>query len=268
MPVKQIFDSRDSAPEWVRPALLEDGNGKFVFEAETTVEVAGLKKALDEERTNKANFEKQLASLKGIDPEEYKRLKAEADKVAADKLKNQGNWEEREKQLKDQLAADLNARETQFKTELDAATQRQQKLQTSLERYLIESQAAAAMTEPGKPKGNPVLLMPHILGKVKVFEENGEFVARVIGTDGKPRIANVKGEPFTIPMLLDEMRSDNVFKAAFEASGAHGTGAPVTSTGASGGAIALTSTQAKDPATYRQAKEAAAKSGSQIVITD
>jgi hypothetical protein len=268
MPVKQIFDSRDAAPEWLRPALLEDGNGKFVFEAETTVEVAGLKKALDDERTSRADFEKKLSALKGVDPEEYKRLKAEADKVAADKLKNQGNWEEREKQLKDQLAADLAARETQFKTELDAATQRQQKLQSSLERYLIESQAAAAMAEPGKPKGNPVLLMPHIQGKVKVFEENGEFVARVVDSAGKPRIANVKGDPFTINMLLDEMRSDAVFKAAFEASGAHGTGAPVGSTGAVGSAITLTSAQAKDPAIYRQAKEAAAKSGSQVVITD
>ena len=47
-----------------------------------------MKKALDEERTNKTNFEKQLASLKGIDPEEYKRLKVEADKAAADRLKN------------------------------------------------------------------------------------------------------------------------------------------------------------------------------------
>ena len=74
-----------------------------------------MKKALDEERANKTNFEKQLASLKGIDPEEYKRLKAEADRVAADKLKNQGNWEEREKQLRDQLAQDLAGREQQCK---------------------------------------------------------------------------------------------------------------------------------------------------------
>jgi hypothetical protein len=221
MPVKQVFEKKEDAPEWLRSSLLEQ-DGKFVFEAELPTETAGLKSALDKERKAKADFEKALKGFEGIDPAKAKELMEQAEKIEADKLKSKGDWETREKQLKEQLAADLSKRETHFQTELKTREDRIGKLQSSLEKSLIEAQATAAIASA---KGSPELLLPHVMRSVKVIEENGEFVARVLDAAGQPRIANVKGDPFTIANLVEEMKANAVFGRAFEASGAGGSGA-------------------------------------------
>jgi chromosome segregation ATPase len=144
MPVKQIFDKKEDAPEWLRGSLLEQ-DGKFVFEAELPTETAGLKSALQKEREAKAAAEKTLKGFEGIDPEEARKLKAEAEKIETEKLKSKGDWETREKQLKEELAADLQKRESHFQTELKTRDDRITKLQTSLEKSLIEAQATTAI---------------------------------------------------------------------------------------------------------------------------
>jgi hypothetical protein len=230
MPVKQVFDKKEDAPEWLRSSLLEQ-DGKFVFEAELPTETAGLKSALQKERDGKTALEKSLKAFEGIDPEEAKRLKAEAEKIEADKLKSKGDWDAREKQLKEQLAADLQKRETHFQTELKSRDDRIVKLQGSLEKSLIEAQATAAIAAA---KGSPELLLPHVMRSVKVVEENGEFVARVLDAQGQPRIANVKGDPFTVANLIEEMKANEVYGRAFDASGAGGSGATKSDGGKSG----------------------------------
>jgi len=235
MPVKQVFDKKEDAPEWLRSSLLEQ-DGKFVFEAELPTETAGLKSALQKEREAKAAFERSLKGFEGIDPEEARKLKTEAEQAAADKLKNKGDWDAREKQLKEQLATDLTKRETHFQTELKSRDDRIVKLQSSLEKSLIEAQATSAIAAA---KGAPELLLPHVMRAVKVVEENGEFVARVLDAQGQPRIANVKGDPFTISNLVEEMKANEVFGRAFEATGAGGSGAHNNNnrTGPAGGKV-------------------------------
>jgi hypothetical protein len=230
MPIKQVFEKKDDAPEWMRDSLLEH-DGQFVFEAELPHEVRGLKAALEGERRAKGDAEKALKTFEGIDAERARKLLADAEKLEADKLKNKGDWETRETQLKEQLAKDLQAREQQFQTELKAREDRINKLQSALEKSLIEAQATVAITNS---KGAPALLLPHVLRQVKVVEENGEFVARVLDAQGQPRIANVKGDPFTIANLVDEMRGNEIFGRAFEASNAGGSGAPPSNKGGNG----------------------------------
>lgn len=234
MPVKQVFEKKEDAPEFLRGSLLEQ-DGKFVFEAELPTETAGLKSALQKERDAKAAAEKALKVFEGVDAEEARRLKAEAEQSATDKLKNKGDWDTREKQLKDQLATDLTKRETHFQTELKSRDERIVKLQSSLEKSLIEAQATSAIAAA---KGTPELLLPHVMRAVKVVEENGEFVARVLDANGQPRIANVKGDPFTIGNLVEEMKANEVFGRAFEATGAGGSGAHNNNrTGPAGGKV-------------------------------
>ncbi|HEY6400417.1 MAG TPA: hypothetical protein VI479_03345, partial [Blastocatellia bacterium] len=192
------------------------------FEAELPTETAGLKSALQKEREAKTALEKSLKGFEGIDPEEAKRLKAEAEKIEADKLKSKGDWDAREKQLKEQLAADLQKRETHFQTELKSRDDRIVKLQTSMEKSLIEAQSTTAIAAA---KGSPELLLPHVMRQVKIVEENGDFVVRVLDAQGQPRIANVKGDPFTIANLIDEMKGNQIYGRAFDASGAGGSGA-------------------------------------------
>jgi hypothetical protein len=224
MPVKQVFDKKEDAPEWLRESLLEQ-DGKFVFEAELPHEVKGLKSALEAERKAKADFEKSLKGFEGIDPEEARRLKTEAEKIESEKLKQKGDWETREKQLKDQLAAELAKRDQHFQSELKTREDRIATLQSALEKSLIEAHATAAIAAA---KGVPELLLPHVMRQVKIVEENGNFVVRVLDAQGQPRIANVKGDPFTITNLVDEMKNNSIYGRAFEASGAGGSGATKT----------------------------------------
>jgi hypothetical protein len=264
MPIKQIFEKREDAPEFLRQSLLEQ-DGKFVFEAETTVETAGLKNALAAERKAKADFEKALKGFEGIDPEEARRLKAEAEQVALDKLKSKGDWETREKQLQERLAADLKKHQDQYAGEIAKRDEEGKRLRQSLERHLIEAEATAAIAAAG---GVPELLLPHVKSAVKVIEENGEFVARVMGADGNPRIADVKGTPFKIANLVEELKGNQVFGRAFAASNAGGSGAPNNTAGGGGGSITLSREQARDPQAYRAAKAAAEKAGTILQIAE
>jgi hypothetical protein len=230
MPVKQVFEKKEDAPEWLRESLLEQ-DGKFVFEAELPHEVKGLKSALEAERKAKADFEKSLKGFEGIDPEEARRLKTEAEKIESEKLKQKGDWETREKQLKDQLAAELAKRDQHFQSELKTREDRIATLQGALEKSLIEAHATAAIAAA---KGVPELLLPHVMRQVKIVEENGNFAVRVLDAQGQPRIANVKGDPFTITNLVDEMKNNSIYGRAFEASGAGGSGATKTEGGKTG----------------------------------
>lgn len=222
MPIEQIFETREDAPEFLRNALLENADGKFVFQAELPHEVNGLKTALAKERQEKKEREAKLKEFDGIDVQAAKEMLQRKQELEAQAAKDKGDWATRERQLQEQLAAQLTGREKQYQSEIETRDQRIQALQQSLDRYLIEAQATAAIVAA---KGTPELLMPHIAQQVRIFEEDGGFVARVVDAQGQPRIADIKGTPFTIRHLVEEMKNDPVYGRAFEASGAGGSGA-------------------------------------------
>lgn len=236
MPIEQIFETREDAPEFLRNALLENADGKFVFQAELPHEVQGLKTALNKERESKKQFEAELKKYDGIDVETAKQALQRKQELDAQAAQAKGDWAAREKQLQEQLASQLTGREKQYQTEIESRDERIKALQQSLDRYLIEAQATAAITAA---KGTPELLMPHIARQVKIVEEDGAFVARVVDSQGQPRIADIKGTPFSIRHLVEEMKNDPVYGRAFEASGAGGSGAS-NATRASGKANTLT----------------------------
>ena len=220
-PIEQVFDSRDDAPEWLRSSLLEQ-DGKFVFQAELAHEVGGLKKALETERKQKADAEKRLKGFEGVDVEQYQRLIAEREEIEARQAQKAGDWATREEQLKKQLQADLSKYKGQYDAEISERDAKLAMMQNALERSLIEAQATSAISEL---KGTPALLLPHVMQRVKIFEEDGDYTVRVLDAQGQPRIADVKGTPFTIKNLIEEMRNDPIFGRAFEASGTGGSGA-------------------------------------------
>lgn len=232
MPIKHVFEKKEDAPEFLRASLLEQ-DGKFVFEAELPAETAGVKNALQKEREAKAALEKSLKGFEGIDPEKARQILADAEKAEADKLKQKGDWEAREKQLRDQLAADLQKREQQFQGELAKSTERNKALEASLYEQLITAQLS---TEIAKHTTSVTPLLLGMAPHLKVFEEEGKFVAKVIDQGGNPRIADVKGSPFTIAALVEEFKAKPEWQALFPASKAGGGGAPAGSSGNSGGA--------------------------------
>ena len=92
----------------------------------------------------------------------------------------------------------------------------------------------------------------------------------MIDENGTPRVTMVAGstDPMGITELVKSMRASESYAKAFSGSGATGSG---TTTGATGGSpgkgFSLTESEARNPATYRAAKEVAEKAGSSLQIT-
>jgi hypothetical protein len=101
-----------------------------------------------------------------------------------------------------------------------------------MEKHLIDS---AALSELAKVSDSPKLLLPHIRGRMKVVEHDGEFHARIVDDSGNIRVGKGQGSsPMTLSELIEEMKSDKEFAPAFRGTGSSGGGA-TKSTGGAGG---------------------------------
>lgn len=94
-------------------------------------------------------------------------------------------------------------------------------MQSSLEKYLINSEATNAIAAE---KGNPALLTRFVRDFTKVQKlENGDYVARVVDADGEIRY-NGKGDPMTVSELVKSMKEDKTYGVMFEAEVVPGGG--------------------------------------------
>lgn len=95
------------------------------------------------------------------------------------------------------------------------------RMDRALRKNMVEREAVAALA---KHKGSEDLLLPHVASRLKLIEEDGEFVVRVVDRDGDVE-SDGRGEPKTVDALVAEMRADAKFSRAFEGSGKGGGGA-------------------------------------------
>lgn len=194
-------------------------DGKAV--AETPEEEAALKalaedhaaglKAKNSELLGKL---KELDPLKGIDPDEYKKLKTQAEKAEEERAMKAGEFENLKKQLIEAHTKEKQALEAKLAT-----------LHKSLEENVLIATATQAIAAE---KGVAALLMPHVRSRTKL-DDNGQAV--VVDESGNIRV-DAQGKPLPITALIAEMKSDvQTFGRAFEPSGASGAG----SQGSNGG---------------------------------
>lgn len=187
-------------------------DGKAV--AETPEEEAALKvlaedhaaglKAKNSELLGKL---KELDPLKGIDPEKYRTLEAQAAKAEEERAIKAGEFDNLKKQLVEAHAKEKQAWEAE-----------KAKLHKSLEENVLVATATQAIAAE---KGVAALLMPHVRSRTKL-DENGQAV--VIDESGNVRVA-ADGKPLPITALIAEMKADvQTFGRAFEPSGASGAG--------------------------------------------
>lgn len=249
MPVKQIFEKKEDVPEFLRDAVTEQ-DGKWVFEAELPNEVKGLKSALDKERERAEKAEKGLKGYEGIDPEEARQQKEAARKAEEEKAKQAGQWENWKAQM-----------QQQFDAEKSALLKQVEALKSSLHQEMVGARATAAIAEA---RGVPALLLPHI--GADVVEEEGKPVVRIV-KDGKVRYGK-SGEPMTIAERIAEMREDEIFGRAFEPVSPGGSGAQNGGKPGSANGFTIKREEAKDPRSYRAAKEQAEKAGQTLQIVD
>lgn len=187
---------------------------------------------------------KELDKLKDIDPDEYRKLKTQAEKAEEERAMKAGEFENLKKQLIEAHQKEKQALEAKLAT-----------LHKSLEENVLIATATQAIAAE---KGVAALLMPHVRSRTKL-DDNGQAV--VIDESGNVRV-DAQGKPLPITALIAEMKADvNTFGRAFEASGASGAGSQGSN---SSGATQKTMTRAQwDAATHVQRSEFS-KAGGQV----
>jgi hypothetical protein len=203
----------------------EQGAGKDDA-AQQTIPLGRFNEVVAKRRAAEAEAQKlrqQIEQLGAIDPDEYRTLKAAQEKAEQERLKKEGDFEA----LKNQL------RETHQKAveQKDAEIAR---YRTALERHLIEATAIAAIAEE---RGSAKLLLPHVVRRARMVEEDGEVRVEIMGANGEPMFT-AEGERATIADVVREMKASDDYAGAFEASGKSGSGASGGSRAGRGGAVA------------------------------
>lgn len=185
-------------------------------------ETEGLKKSQRELLAEAKKAKDALKNYDGVDPEEFKALKAAAEEAERKKAAAEGDFKSLEKQLVEKHTA-----------ELEKAQGRAAKLQTALEQRLVQAQLTAVIA---KHKGDPDLLLPHGTRLTRVRETDDGFEAFVADEKGNPMIADGKGTPMTFDDLVTQVLMVK-YPRAFDGTGSSGGGASKSSGGAGGSRV-------------------------------
>lgn len=247
--MEPVIDSLDGLSEQ-DAALYEKRGEKYVLSVipsdwVSPEDVKGLVTAIAKEREN-------VRSLK----EERKVLRdavLEYEGAEGDSKKGKGG-----KRLSDQ------EREG-YEKALREANERTEALAASVARSSWDGTVAKAILEAG---GRPELLEPVISKFTNQRRlDDGRIVHELMDENGVPRL-NQRGEPMTPLEFIHAMKEQDVYAAAFDGSGASGSGNFPKGRSGTLPVGQLTQEQMEDPAQYRAAKEAAEKAGQPFVPPD
>lgn len=229
-------ENLDGVPEEYRIAYAQGQDGKFAVKDE----MKPIWNSLKSNVTNLGNVRKDLQRANGESAQRRQVIKA-----FEDLLTEKGISVVEGKQLTetlgehlDQLAAsakngaelkinfdtikrDFEKQKNAIKDEADV---RVTKMSKTLQRHLIDKEAAAALA---KSKGSVELMTPIIKNRVKVVEEGDDYVVRVIDADGASiRFDPKTGGPMTIDGLVAELKGSPEYARAFESETKGGSGTP------------------------------------------
>lgn len=195
-----------------QPVKDAQGNEMFILDApdmEHRDDITGLKNALETERAQNTERGQRIATL------EAEKATLASDFEAWKKKNPKATNEEIEAAKKELIEKHTK--------ELDAATKKGETYRNHLDRVMRQDAARAAIVAA---KGVPELLLPHVLNQTKFVEtDDGKFKVVVVNAQGGERIGDSQGNPMTLTQLVEEMRNNEVFGRAFEASNAGGSGA-------------------------------------------
>lgn len=205
-----------TAPESYRGAYEKGDDGKFRISAgfKPFVDaITGLGGALKNERKTTGTLRSQkdasaqVKELLGFDSLE--EAKAHLDELTTTIATNQ-------KVDPVKIRADI---EKGFDVERQQLKGEVKTMQGTLERYMIEAGALAAL---GAAKGNAKLLMPIIREHVTLVKDGDDYVVRVKDAEGDYR-GNGKGGFMSVEDLVAEMAASKDYGAAFESDNLGGS---------------------------------------------
>ncbi len=188
-------------------------------------DVQGLKSTLGKVRKELEAEQAKTQAFSGLD--------ATVAREAIKKLEEMKDWTPDDK-VKGQIEALKKQLEDKHKGELDTISSENALLLKQLEKTLIESSAVQAIVAE---KGNPTLLLPHVMAQAKMKKTDKGYIVEVVDESGNPAISPASGStaPMTIAELVSQMKTKDAFAAAFAGSGASGVGAGTGGKGGSGG---------------------------------
>jgi hypothetical protein len=180
----------------------------------------GLKANRDEALKEAKAAKAALKNYEGVDPEEFKTLKAAASEAERRKAAADGDFKALEKQLVDRHATELGGKDTKIG-----------KLTKALERRLVDAELIRAITAK---KGEPDLLLPYARQFMRVKETDDDFEGYVADERGNPLVADGKGTPMDVNAFVEQTLMVK-FPRAFEGTGSSGGGASKSIAGGGGG---------------------------------
>lgn len=172
-------------------------------------EVQGLKKKNEELILSNKRLKESAGTTDGVDVEEYEQLKREKAQREEDEAKKRGEFEK----LLTQSREKAEKREAEL-------SQRAEQAEKRLLEVVKRNEILASINGE---KADEVLLMPHMMNRVKITEEGGEFSLEVLAPNGEPMLGE-KGEPATLKDLHEEFKRHDSFAKAYPANVIPGTG--------------------------------------------
>jgi hypothetical protein len=211
MALKPFYASQSDVPEALRSHYAER-EGRWVLDVGAEdgwglEDVAGLKRALSEERKGRKEAEAKLSTAT-----------SELDEARAGAGKANGKSAE---ELRATIARELGERHAQ---EIKLREERAAKLQAQCERLLIDSEAGRLLSSPGL-KGDLELLIGPIRSRVQTeTTDDGQVRVKVLDQKGQPMYATRGSsvEEATLEDLVRSMRDDQRYQRAFDGTPATG----------------------------------------------
>lgn len=161
-------------------------------------------------RTKMKEFETKLASLDGVDPEEYRKLKDAQEALERENLTKAGEFDRLRQKLVDEHNKELGKEKERMSTLEVEINYLKNELQQTIIRNEISNAASVAKAL------NPRLVELAVAPFVKVEEVDGVGkVIRVVEADGSPRVNIKTGKPLTIVELMEEMKQSEEYAMLF-----------------------------------------------------
>lgn len=268
MPLPYEVDKLDGIDAKIAGEYVKGDDGKFRLgldlpEGYKVENVTGLTTALAKERKAAKEAADRLSKLGDVDPE--------AAVKAYQKVQEWGKSGDPESKLKAQvesIQAQLAEAHGKEKTVLQKQLEEQE---AELREAVHLSQVDQAIARAG---GKAAILKPLLLQITRMEKVDGKRAVRVYGNDGMVRVNTQNANaPFTLDMLMDELKKHPDFSVAFPATGNSGGGA--TGGGAGGGSggrpgavVTISRTDARDRQKFKAAEERAAKVGGRLEVVD
>lgn len=225
--IAKLEDANENVRSLYRAGTAEEGaEGKFVLDVEAAdgfnlENVSGLKTALSAERSTTGQLRGQLKAFEGLDPE-----KARAAIAKVEELGTLDPKKDVDRLVEEKVQAQLGQITERHNGELETERKAREKREALLRTTLVKDAALNAIIAE---KGDPDLLLPHVLPAIKLdLEEQDDKLVpkiRILDAAGNVRIGDSAGGNMTIEQLVGEMKKHEKFSRLFEGSGHQGTGA-------------------------------------------